>query len=383
MSISLDFRRLPLARWSPDAAMQWQRSLPWMVGCNFIPSTAGNQLEMWQAESFDPVTIDREIGWAAALGMNAARVYLHDLLWAQDQAGFLARIETYLAIAWRHGVRTMFVLFDSCWGPDPVCGPQMAPRPGVHNSVWVQSPGTAGLTDRGARPRLEAYVRGIVAAFGADDRVMAWDIWNEPDNGPNVDVHSADSLEHKSDLVLPLMIEAFRWAREANPAQPLTSPIWLGDWSGEVNLTQIQDVQLACSDVISFHNYGSGADFAERVAHLARHDRPLLCTEFLARAVGSTFEAVLPVARKHDVGVFCWGLVVGKTQTHLPWDSWQTPYAHDHDGPWFHDVFHPDGRPYHDDEAHVLRCVTGWRPVPANSDVPAEAGVFATAAAGD
>jgi hypothetical protein len=382
MSIPLQFSHLPTARWTPQAATLWQRDRPWMVGCNFIPSTAGNQLEMWQADTFDPATIDREIGWAASLGMNAVRVYLHDLLWSQDAAGFLVRIETYLSVAWRHKVRTMFVLFDSCWGPDPVSGPQKAPLPGVHNSVWVQAPGMAALADPTAHGCLEDYVRGVVGAFADDDRVLAWDVWNEPDNGPAVNIHDSSSLEHKADLVLPLMIAAFRWAADTDPSQPLTSPIWLGDWSGDVALTQIQQVQLACSDVISFHNYGTGDEFAERAGWLARHGRPLLCTEFLARAVGSTFDAVLPTAQRLDVAAFCWGLVVGKTQTHLPWDSWQVPYPADHAGIWFHDVFHADGRPYHDDEASILRSITGWLQPVADYVLPTGGLLAGAAAAG-
>lgn len=357
MTISLCNKSLPVARWTPVAATNWQRDRPWIVGCNFIPSTAGNQLEMWQSATFDSVTIDRELGWAAGLGMNVARVYLHDLLWTQDSQGFLDRIETYLAIAWRHGLKTMFVLFDSCWGDDPMIGPQQSPIPGVHNSMWLQSPGMALLSNLTSRSRLEEYVCGVVGTFSHDERVLAWDIWNEPDNGPSVNIHTAASLKLKADLVLPLLISAFGWARKINPCQMLTSPIWLGDWSRQSELTDIQQVQIACSDVISFHNYGDTADFTERVEWLSHYGRPLLCTEFLARTLGSTFEKILPIAHARHVGMLCWGLVVGKTQTHLPWNSPQMPHAHDYDGPWFHDVLHADGRPYLEEEALQIRTM--------------------------
>src|SRR5882757_7505005 len=116
-------------RWAPKRAQTWYDSQPWLVGANFVPSTAINQLEMWQAETFDPATIERELGWAAGLGMNVMRVYLHDLLWAHDAAGFGERIDRYLAIAARYGIRTLFVLFDDCWRDEFALGPQPAPKP--------------------------------------------------------------------------------------------------------------------------------------------------------------------------------------------------------------------------------------------------------------
>src|SRR5512147_36057 len=128
-------------RWSTAKANDWYRQQPWLVGSNFIPANASNELEMWQPETFDAQEIDKELGWAEGLGMNTMRVFLHDLLWQQDAAGFTNRIDTFLSIAARHHIRPIFVLFDSCWDPKPVLGPQHSPRTGVHNSAWVQSPG--------------------------------------------------------------------------------------------------------------------------------------------------------------------------------------------------------------------------------------------------
>jgi hypothetical protein len=162
-------------RWSEDRANQWYQQQPWMVGANFVPSDAVNELEMWQAASFDAVEIDREFGWAEGLGMTTMRVFLHNLLWEQDAAGFKKRLDEFLAIAAKHHIRPMFVLFDSCWDPDPKLGPQRPPIPGVHNSGWVQAPGRAILGDPTQYPRLRAYVQGVVGAFANDPRVLAWD----------------------------------------------------------------------------------------------------------------------------------------------------------------------------------------------------------------
>lgn len=350
---------LPLSaqRWTEKQAADWYRDQPWLVGANYTPATAINQLEMWQAETFDPRRIDKELGWAAAIGMNTMRVYLHDLLWQQDPKGFERRIQTFLSIASRHGIRPMFVLFDSCWDPHPRPGKQREPKPGVHNSGWVQSPGAAPLTDPRQHARLEAYVKGVVGAFAKDRRVLAWDIWNEPDN-TNTSSYGKLEPPNKVELVNALLQKAFEWARAAKPSQPLTSGVWQGDWSEDAKLSATERVQLNNSDVLSFHNYENAAEFEKRIQWLKRFRRPLLCTEYMARGNGSTFEGSLPVAEKYGVAAYNWGLVAGKTQTYLPWDSWQNPYIGREPAVWFHEIFHADGRPYKPAEVELIRKLT-------------------------
>ena len=215
-----------IERWSEKKASDWYEKQSWPVGANFLPSNAINQLEMWQADTFDEKEIDRELGWAESLGMNTMRVFLHDLLWDQDSEGFKKRLNIFLEIAARHHIKPMLVLFDSCWEPAPKLGPQRPPVPGVHNSGWVQSPGLA-LTDSKQYPRLETYVKGVVKAFADDDRIIAWDIWNEPNN-PNTSSYGGREPHNKLELVELLLPQAFDWARSANPTQPLTSGVWMG-----------------------------------------------------------------------------------------------------------------------------------------------------------
>lgn len=350
-------------RWTEAQANAWYASQPWPVGADFLPSTAINELEMWQGDSFDPATIDRELGWAQGIGMNTMRVFLHNLLWEQDPEGFRKRIDTFLAIAVRHHIRPVFVLFDSCWDPFPRLGPQHPPIPGVHNSGWVQAPGDAILADPSQYPRLEAYVKGVVGAFATDQRILAWDVWNEPDN-TNDGSYGKTEPRNKAELVLNLLPRIFAWARSAHPTQPLTSGVWRGVWSSLDAMSPMARLQIEQSDVISFHEYGWPEQFEKRIHQLEQFHRPLICTEYMARGAGSTFDTILPLAQKFHVGAINWGLVAGKSQTYLPWDSWQRPYVTQQPVIWFHDLFHPDGTPYREREVEIIRDLTSGKQPP-------------------
>jgi hypothetical protein len=290
--------------------------------------------------------------------MNTMRVFLHDLLWQQDSVGFRRRIGQFLDIAARHDIRPMFVIFDAVWDPSPQLGPQRQPIPGIHNSGWVQSPAASALADSTEFPRLKAYVQGVMRAYANDRRILAWDLWNEPDN-QNPNSYAKQELRDKVARVTVLLPQVFEWARAVHPTQPLTSGVWgIEENADGSNLSEIKRIQLGASDVITFHNYGGPTSFRQQVAWLKRYNRPVICTEYMARPTGSTF-ALLPMAKEEEVGMINWGFVVGKTQTHLPWDSWQRPYVQEQPPVWFHEVLHPDGTPYRLEEANLIRQLTG------------------------
>ena len=354
----LAFAALGQAKWSEQQARDWYAKQPWLLGSNYNPASAINQLEMWQADSFDPKRIDLELGWAEGLGMNTMRVFLHDLLWTQDADGFKRRLDQFLTIAAKHKIRPMFVLFDAVWDPDAKLGKQRAPKPGVHNSGWVQSPNRTTLQDPAQYPRLEAYVKGVVGAFGKDQRVLAWDIWNEPDN-ENGGSYGQLEPKNKVELVLALLPQAFAWARAAGAEQPLTSGVWKGDWSTAEKMTPMDRLQIELSDVVTFHNYDAPTELEKRINWLKRYNRPLICTEYMARGNGSFFFGSLPVAKVHNVGMINWGFAQGKTQTHLPWVSWQRPYVDREPSIWFHEIFRNDGKPYLVEEVEFIRRMSG------------------------
>jgi hypothetical protein len=290
--------------------------------------------------------------------MNTMRVFLHDLAYKQDPEGFKRRLDQFLSICARHGIRPILVIFDSVWDPFPAVGKQRDPRPGIHNSGWIQSPGAIALQDPTEYPRLERYVKDVIGAFARDERILAWDLWNEPDN-TNDGSYGASEPKNKVELVVKLLPQVFQWARSANPSQPLTSGVWKGDYSSDDKLDPMQRIQLEQSDIITFHNYDNEVEFERRIKWLQRYNRPIICTEYMARSNGSTFQKILPIAKRYNVGAINWGLVMGKTQTHLPWDSWQHPYVGREPAVWFHEVFRTDGTPYSAEEVNLIRQITG------------------------
>ena len=344
------------ARWSADRANAWYAEQGWLLGANYVTSNAVNQLEMFQAGTFDPRRIAGELSVAKRIGMNTMRVFLHDQLWATDRAGFSQRLSQFVAIAASHNIKPLFVLFDSCWNPLSKAGPQRPPIKGVHNSGWVQSPGAHRLQDPAYTRVLQSYVTGVVGLFRNDPRVLGWDVWNEPDN-PAKDYRKVEHPD-KQELVTAFLPHVFQWVRAVNPIQPLTSGVWQGHWRDPGSRSEICSLQLELSDIISFHSYATPSEFEDRIDELAPLGRPILCTEYLARDLGSTVEGILPIAKRRSVGAYNWGFVAGRTQTYLPWESWNEPYTTLPET-WFSDLIHPDGNAHDDDEIRFIQKLVG------------------------
>ncbi|MEI8373858.1 MAG: cellulase family glycosylhydrolase [Planctomycetota bacterium] len=351
-------------RWPEKQAAEWYSAQPWMVGCNYTPRTAINQLEFWQADTFDPKTIDQELTWAQGVGFNVLRVYLHDILYQQDADGFFKRMDEFLSICEKHGIRVMFVLLDDCWDPNPKPGKQREPRPHVHNSGWLQCPGTAILSKPERHDELKPYVQGVIRRFKDDKRVLCWDLYNEPGNDQNSKYPGQDPSS-KGKLSARLLEKAFDWARQVNPTQPLTAGLWEGDWADPNKMSPINKLCVERSDIMTFHCYNGGDVFKARAEIVLRRDRPAICTEYLNRNTGCTFQSVLPYMKEKRIGAINWGLVTGKIQTQYPWSSWNRSFNAE-PATWFHDILRPDGKPFNQTEIDLIRQLTCRGGVSAN-----------------
>jgi hypothetical protein len=323
-------------QWPAAKAWAWHSQHPWLVGCNFLPSTAVNDVEMWQNESFDPKTIERELGWAQDLGFSTVRVFVNYAVWEAEADALKDTFRQFLKIADKRGISTLVILFDDCFKSEPRVGKQAEPEPGVHNSQWVQSPGATRRGHPAAWPKLEQYVKDMVGAFASDKRVLAWELYNEP---------SAS---------LPLVEAAFRWAREARPTQPVTTTIF--------GSAEMQKRIIELSDVLCFHNYGPLPGVKAEVARLLTHGRPVLCTEWMARGGGSRFETHLPFFKENTIACWNWGLVAGRTQTYFPWGS---PKGAPEPKLWHHDILRTDGTPFKASEVRFIKVTTGRLPASA------------------
>lgn len=345
-------------RWSAQQAWDWYDKQPWYLGTNFNPSSSINQLEFWQEDTFDPETIERELKWSADLGMNLHRVYLHNLLWEQDSIGFLNRLEDYLGLAQKHKIKTMFVLLDDVWHPIPKLGVQPEAIPHIHNSGWVQSPGAEILGDSTRHNELERYIKGVIRHFAKDKRVLVWDLYNEPDNVAGQPGRRELEVTNKHIYSLMLLKKVMKWAREVNPGQPLTTGIWKGNidhWGTPDSLPVLDRYMLMNSDIISFHAYDGEIDnVKKKITELKKYNRPLFCTEYLARGVGNTFETVLPILKENKIAAINWGFVSGKTNTIYPWKSWDSTFTSE-PAIWHHDILREDGTPYSMEETDFIK----------------------------
>lgn len=329
-------------RWSEDKANAWYAKLPWLSGCDYIPATAINQIEMWSADTFDEKQIDKELGWAQELGFKTLRVYLSSVVYANDPEGLKQRMDKFLSICDSHGIRPLFVFFDDCWNKEAKYGKQPAPKPGVHNSGWVQDPSVSLRADTAKLyPELEKYMTDVISTFKDDQRILLWDLYNEPGNSG----HLATSL--------PLLRKAFEWARSANPSQPITAGLW--NWDKEYQ--SLNAFQIEHSDVISYHWYQDAESHATLIRYLKMLNRPLICTEYMARRNNSTFKTVMPLLKQEKVVAINWGFVSGKTNTIFAWD---TPIP---DGKepklWFHDIYRQDKTPFDPSEVALIKQLNG------------------------
>jgi hypothetical protein len=328
-------------QWSIEKANAWQEETGWLNGVNFLPSTASNALEFWQKETFDPETIDLELGWAEDMGFNIVRVWLNSLVWQDDPDAYKGRIDEFLTICDSHGIGVMFVFFCDCFNPNSSLGPQPDPLPRVHNSRWVQDPSGDLRTDTTSLyVWLEEYVTDIVSTYKDDHRILVWDLYNEP--------RGAD---------FPLVRNAFKWAREVNPSQPLTTCLFRDQG---MNRFLVKN-----ADIITYHNYRNLLDHATVVRYLDLQLRPMICTEWMARHFDSKFQNILPFLQKANVGAISWGLVAGRTNTHLPRSMPNLEELIPEDGSepelWFHDILRKDGTPFDQVEIDTIKAVNSRR----------------------
>ena len=360
-----------LNKWREERAWQWYNSRPWIMGCNHVTGSVRNRIEMWQDETFAESLrkTEREFELAARTGFNAIRVMLPFFVWKHQREKFLEHLKEYVECASRNGLGVMIVLFNDCLipkriadrTPPPKFGPQPDPDWGYHGGTKVtpfdgsREVGWWDGDDPAIWPEKEAYVRDLVGLFGRDERILMWDIWNEPGN---------NNRETRS---LPLMEKVFGWVRELNPIQPLTACAW--DFEGNyqvpptfydnpMSISAVERRAIELSDIITFHCYGKYDNVRFVTEQLKKFHRPIMNTEWLHRILHNNVEDILPYFAREHIGSFHWGLVNGYGQFHEPWEFLRS-LADKHDWAmdrWQHDIYRSDFTPYDEKEIAIFKA---------------------------
>jgi len=350
-----------MKRWTAERANEWYARQPWLLGANYVPSTAANDVEMWMKDTFDPETIRRELGYARDIGMNTVRVFLSYTVWKEEGQIFLDHFEEFLQIAADTGISVTPILFDDCAfdeGKDPFYGPQQDPEPGVANGRWVASPGYSVADDPTQTASCKAYVDAVISAYKDDERILMWDLYNEPGN--RVGAQQDTELRLPS---LPLLVNVFQWARAHEPSQPLSAGVWTPGWPGWEGFNQII---FELSDIVNMHSY-SALDYTKRIIEMAQaQNRPIVMTEWLCRTVNCSVQTHLPYFKEQNVGSYLWSLVRGRTQTWINGTIWK-------DGAvmgakkreeaeaqmvWHQDLLYEDGSPFDPAETELMKALT-------------------------
>lgn len=337
-------------RWTEERANAWYEAHEWPVGCDYVPAYAGNQLQMWQSSTWNPQAIDAELDLAQDLGFNTLRIFLHHKLWEAERDAFFSHIDEFLRIADSHGMSTLMTIFTNGGSQEREIDEDISPVKGIHNSIWAQTPGQDIINDPARWDMVERYEKDLLTRFADDSRIIAWCLYNEPENVPAC--HT-----------LPLMKKVFQWAREVAPSQPVTATIITNPFTRKVKYYErFPLITFSCenSDILSYHCYDSPQDHEDFLKMLRPFNRPIFCTEYLGRTRGSLFETTLPILRENKVAAYSFGLVNGATQCQYEWnkveDGVKIPFGEEPEL-WFHDIFRADGSPWSEDEVKAIKVL--------------------------
>ena len=352
--------------WSKERAWAWYNARPWIRGCNFMGSDCVNRIDQWQEYKFEEklATADREFALMASIGYNSVRLILEYEVWDRQHDGFMERLERYLATAWKHGISAMLCLSNECAVRTPTFQPavfgEQLWQPGFHGGrewgTWYTHGSDVRynlLDDPEVAPKYYEMVREIISTYAHDERVVVWNLMNEPGNG-------------RGTKSLPHLAKFFEIGREIAPDQPLCADVWRGMKNCRAT-TEIEQFALDNSDVVSFHSYQSYDANIMLLHQLRKLGRPALNTEWLHRISGQRVQDIFPLYFLEHIGCYNWGFVAGKYGTNEPAQViWQKYEKDGYDAvkhldftKWQHDLYRPGGRfPYDPAEIEVIKKYT-------------------------
>lgn len=349
-------------KWSKERAWEWYNARPWIRGCNYMSADCANRVDQWQEYGFEErfETAAGELKLMAELGYNSIRIIPEFIVWKKEHDGFTERFERYIELAAQNNISCMIVLGNDCCPPKEEALKRM--RLGEQQVDWgyhggrrisqhgrFDGIGYSLLDDPEYTEKYYEFVREIVGKYKNDERVIMWDVYNEPGNS------------RRSGITLPHLEKFFEIIRDIDPIQPLTVGIWSQSTELE-NLTEAEKYGLENSDIISYHNYNSYENNVRELRLLKKLGRPVINTEWLNRCGGNSVEEMFPLFYLEKIGCYNWGFVAGKYQTYEPWNGiWdgykENPEAFEHFDftKWFHDIYRPSHNPYNPKETELIK----------------------------
>ena len=346
-------------RWTITEANEWYSRQGWLRGCNFIGSDCANRLDMWQSYKSDEklATAERELALAQKIGFNVVRVWASFDVYLAEPDSYFEIFEKYVALCDKYGQKMVVVLAHE---EDLPRGEVFVPREmgeqkyalGRHQGRFPLTPEQKAMTPYHyleypeLKDKFLDMVRQTVMRYANDERILVWNVLNEPGI-------------HLGNRALDILKLLFKTVRELDPIQPLCADIWHKPENGKL-ATEVDELSYELSDIISLHSYWPYETLVTEIAyHKKNSGRPIFLTEWLLRIQGSNVNEIYPMLWLENIANCCWGFVVGKTQTNEPWsnmwDEWDEGKGRNYDfTKWMHDLFRPNLRPYDPYEIELI-----------------------------
>lgn len=345
-------------KWTCEQANAWYQKIGWLRGCNFIGSDCANRLDMWQKYDCEAklATAERELALCQKIGFNTVRLWANFDVYYAEPDSYMEIFERYIALCAKYGQKVMVVLTHD---EDLPRGEEFVPKQmgeqkyalGVHQGRFPTPPEMKAKKTKHymeypqLREKFLEMVKRTVSKYARDERIICWNIYNEPGIG----------IQDRCVEILKALFEA---VRAEDPIQPLCADLW-GSIKDGVIPSKGEKLALELSDIISFHSYQSYEKLVAEIRFLQRFNRPLFLTEWLHRINHNNVQEIYPLLYLANVSNYCWGFVVGKTQTHEPWTSlweqWDQGVGARYDfTKWQHDLFRPNLRPYDPNEIVLI-----------------------------
>lgn len=351
-------------RWTENEIKAWYDALPWLRGCNFLPSNCVNRLDMWQSYKRNEhlETADRELALCNETGFNTVRLWLNFDVYYKEPEEFMNTLESYISLSAKHNQAVMIVL---AYEEDLPYGEKFIAKNLGKQKIYFNHFNrdyklfNECLNENKFRHYSEypetrelffEMVERVVKKYREDKRIIAWNVENEPGIGIGK-------------RAIKLLRELFALVRSLDPVQPLAADIWHAVKDDGTLDSEEENVAYELSDFISFHSYSEYEWFLSGLYALKKHyARPIIVTEWLNRCNHNTVRDIYPLLMYDKIGCYCWGFVGGETYTTEPWNDFWEKFEKNPDvnfdfTKWQHDLYRRNYHPYDPREiALIKRC---------------------------